>query len=135
MDKYNESQKRAMVMEQESIEKACGCFCQAVRNSEACCNGMRCRDKFTRTAGERVIRELRSAIWERRSESTPLQEVTNGDRKRNLLREIKNLVVLDCPEEDRDTKKIEYKINGTMVCKSFFKVHNTTYCRNLTLLV
>lgn len=113
-------------MSESSIIDAMLAHCQHVKNADRCCNNMLCRDVFSSSMGIRVIRELRHSIWEKTkplAEGQSSKEVSTGVRRSNLVLELRNRLVLDCSCDGvASKKKIQYTLNGTAVCKSFFKV-------------
>jgi len=109
-------------MDPDSIKDAADAQCSGVKNCEKCCNNRLCKNVFQRTDVLRDIRDLRSRIWETRSESTPYAEVTTGVRKHNLRREIERHLKKETASDGSDVTVLRFRINDINVCKSFFKV-------------
>jgi hypothetical protein len=112
--KLNEADKVELVLSKEHLGRACSFICQDVKNSGKCCNEKFCRDTFTRTEGERMIRLLREQVWTEGPLNTPGSVTT---RKTKLISLLKTMVVVD----DNDEKVLYFRLNGKEVCKSFYK--------------
>ena len=112
MERFNESDKIAMVMSEQAIEEACNFSCIPVRNSYMCPHNRSCRLQFNREIGPIAVRSLRQCVW-----SVDNPGVSN--RKECLQRQLESMIELSTTSKQR---QIIFMLNGVRVCKSFFKV-------------
>jgi hypothetical protein len=109
LTRCNEENYRLMYLSRDSIEEATSFVCESMRNSLRCPNNGLCLNQFTRTQGPVVIKELRSRFW---------KEGGSPSYRKDRLREVlSSFLVLDSHQQ----RNLHYQINGTAVCKSFFK--------------
>jgi hypothetical protein len=99
-----------MYLSPESIEDATNFKCESMRKSLLCPNDGLCLNQFTRTQGPVFIKELRAKFWK--------EGGSTSTRKAALRESLSSFLVVD---ENR-RKQLHFRINGTAVCKSFFKV-------------
>jgi hypothetical protein len=115
--KLNEDDMIMFVLSAPSIEEACRFECEAVRNSYHCPNTRRCGLQFNREIGPVLVKELRTNIW--RKLNRPVGIGVTQARRQRLIDQLMSMRVIDTTDGQ---PRIEYKLNGKKICKSFYKV-------------
>ena len=113
MSKLCEAERRLQLFNTESVEDALGFNCCESRLSYCCPNDYKCKDKFNRSEGPKIVMELRCKIFFH----NPVKEAAPSLSQRRT-----NFVNLLRSMSKTDDGKIVFCVGDIRVCKSYFKV-------------